>query len=169
MGEKLYHESKENNIVSYKVNIGEFNLTFITPLEPSVSTLSELDLSTIDIYNDYQTLEGYYTLYFPHFNFDSLNNVTNIDNVLNSHNLLFKPSLDKKIKSNETLELKDMKQFNKFEVNEDGFEGYSISIGIQGPTSSGPTGKKIILSHPFYFIVSLPNDLPIFSIKVADI
>lgn len=163
--ESSYYVDEINNILSFKGETRNFKLTFITTLDEN-SNLNNLDLTKFNLDKKYSE-ESWTSLYFPHLDLDSQNSDTNIDEVVDSRGLTDFIVLDKAISSKETLELKELEQINKFKLNEDGFEGYSVTIGTIGPT--GPIGEgpnSYYLDRPYYLIVSLKNDLPIFSMEI---
>ena len=165
LNESYFDES--SNILSFKGDTNNFNLTFITTLDGS--SINKLDLSNFNLKVNYNN-DKEYEVYFPHLNIGGEEYNSNIYDVIENRDLLELNITDKTIKSNQPIILADMYQINNFELNEDGFEGYSITIADGAPGSSEPPiTNKYYFDRPFYLIISLKNDLPIFSMKVNKI
>ena len=165
LNESYFDES--SNILSFKGDTNNFNLTFITTLDGS--SINDLDLSNFNLNINYNN-DKEYEVYFPHLNIGGEEYNSNIYDVIENRNLLKLNITDKTIKSNQPIILADMYQINNFELNEDGFEGYSVTIADGAPGSSEPPiTNKYYFDRPFYLIISLKNDLPIFSMKVNKI
>lgn len=158
---------EKSNILSFKGDTNNFNLTFITTLDGS--SINDLDLTNFNLTANYNS-DKEYEVYFPHLNIGGDEYNSNIDDVIENRNLLELNITDKTIKSNQPIILADMYQINNFELNEDGFEGYSVTIADGAPgASKPPITNKYYFDRPFYLIISLKNDLPIFSMKVNKI
>ena len=165
LNESYFDES--SNILSFKGDTNNFNLTFITTLDGS--SINKLDLSNFNLNINYNN-DKEYEVYFPHLNIGGEEYNSNIYDVIENRDLLELNITDKTIKSNQPIILADMYQINNFELNEDGFEGYSVTIADGAPGSSEPPiTNKYYFDRPFYLIISLKNDLPIFSMKVNKI
>lgn len=165
LSESYFDES--SNILSFKGDTNNFNLTFITTLDGS--SINKLNLSNFNLNINYNN-DKEYEVYFPHLNIGGEEYNSNIYDVIENRDLLELNITDKTIKSNQPIILADMYQINNFELNEDGFEGYSITIADGAPGSSEPPiTNKYYFDRPFYLIISLKNDLPIFSMKVNKI
>lgn len=165
LNESYFDES--SNILSFKGDTNNFNLTFITTLDGS--SINKLNLSNFNLNINYNN-DKEYEVYFPHLNIGGEEYNSNIYDVIENRNLLELNITDKTIKSNQPIILADMYQINNFELNEDGFEGYSVTIADGAPGSSEPPiTNKYYFDRPFYLIISLKNDLPIFSMKVNKI
>ena len=165
LNESYFDES--SNILSFKGDTNNFNLTFITALDGS--SINDLDLSNFNLNINYNN-DKEYEVYFPHLNIGGEEYNSNIYDVIENRKLLELNITDKTIKSNQPIILADMYQINNFELNEDGFEGYSITIADGAPgASEPPITNKYYFDRPFYLIISLKNDLPIFSMKVNKI
>lgn len=165
LNESYFDES--SNILSFKGDTNNFNLTFITTLDGS--SINKLNLSNFNLNINYNN-DKEYEVYFPHLNIGGEEYNSNIYDVIENRDLLELNITDKTIKSNQPIILADMYQINNFELNEDGFEGYSITIADGAPGSSEPPiTNKYYFDRPFYLIISLKNDLPIFSMKVNKI
>lgn len=165
LNESYFDES--SNILSFKGDTNNFNLTFITTLDGS--SINNLNLSNFNLNINYNK-DKEYEVYFPHLNIGGEEYNSNIYDVIENRDLLLLNITDKTIKSNQPIILADMYQINNFELNEDGFEGYSVTIADGAPGSSEPPiTNKYYFDRPFYLIISLKNDLPIFSMKVNKI
>ena len=165
LSESYFDES--SNILSFKGDTNNFNLTFITTLD--CSSINNLNLSNFNLNINYNN-DKEYEVYFPHLNIGGEEYNSNIYDVIENRDLLELNITDKTIKSNQPIILADMYQINNFELNEDGFEGYSVTIADGAPGSSEPPiTNKYYFDRPFYLIISLKNDLPIFSMKVNKI
>ena len=165
LNESYFDES--SNIRSFKGDTNNFNLTFITTLDGS--SINKLNLSNFNLNINYNN-DKEYEVYFPHLNIGGEEYNPNIYDVIENRDLLELNITDKTIKSNQPIILADMYQINNFELNEDGFEGYSVTIADGAPGSSEPPiTNKYYFDRPFYLIISLKNDLPIFSMKVNKI
>ena len=165
LNESYFDES--SNILSFKGDTNNFNLTFITTLDGS--SINNLNLSNFNLNINYNN-DKEYEVYFPHLNIGGEEYNSNIYDVIENRDLLELNITDKTIKSNQPIILADMYQINNFELNEDGFEGYSVTIADGAPGSSEPPiTNKYYFDRPFYLIISLKNDLPIFSMKVNKI
>lgn len=165
LNESYFDES--SNILSFKGDTNNFNLTFITTLDGS--SINNLNLSNFYLNINYNN-DKEYEVYFPHLNIGGEEYNSNIYDVIENRDLLELNITDKTIKSNQPIILADMYQINNFELNEDGFEGYSVTIADGAPGSSEPPiTNKYYFDRPFYLIISLKNDLPIFSMKVNKI
>lgn len=165
LNESYFDES--SNILSFKGDTNNFNLTFITTLDGS--SINNLNLSNFNLNINYNN-DKEYEVYFPHLNIGGEEYNSNIYDVIENRDLLELNITDKTVKSNQPIILADMYQINNFELNEDGFEGYSVTIADGAPGSSEPPiTNKYYFDRPFYLIISLKNDLPIFSMKVNKI
>ena len=120
---------------------------------------------TYSLYTDENGNSKNINIAFPFFTYTSSNSISNYEEVAKSREIYGSYVGNKVTEGSISYTLEGFLQDNYFEINEDGFEGVSISTG-GAPGAGVPDLPDIYLDKPFYLFITLKNDIPIFAMRV---
>lgn len=167
-----YHIDKVNEVLSFKGETTNFDMIFVINSNED-KTIDDLPLEeyfsnyrrTYSLYTDENGNSKNINIAFPFFTYTSSNSISNYEEVAKSREIYGSYVGNKVTEGSISYTLEGFLQDNYFEINEDGFEGVSISTG-GAPGAGVPDLPDIYLDKPFYLFITLKNDIPIFAMRV---
>lgn len=167
-----YHIDKTNEVLSFKGETTNFDMIFVINSNED-KTIDNLSLKeyfsnnrrTYSQYRDENGNSKNINVAFPFFTYTSSNSISNYEEVAKSREIYGRNVGNKITEGSISYPLEGFFQDNYFEINEDGFEGVSVSTG-GAPTSGAIDLPDIYLDKPFYLFITLKNDISIFAMRV---